>query len=169
MDREAWHAAIHEVTKSRRWLSNWTEQNYVKYKSQFNINQRKVETINVILIKKKFCVKHLLSSHSVMSNSLWSHELQHARLPCPSLSPRVCSHSCWLSLWCYLTLSPSATLFSFCLQSFSASESFPRSWLFASGGQSIGASASASVLPTNIQGWFPLLLFKLTMAISQFL
>ena len=82
--------------------------------------------------------------------------LQHARFLDPSLSPRVCSNSCPLSQWCYLTISSSATLFSFCLQSFPASGSFPMSWLFASGGQSIRPSASASVLPMKIHGWFPL-------------
>ena len=91
----------------------------------------------------------------VMSNSLQSHELQHTRLPCPSLSPRVCSNSCPLSPWCYLTISSSATLF-FCLLSFPGSGSFPVSRLFTSGGQSTRASASAPVLPVNIQGWFPL-------------
>ena len=70
------------------------------------------------------------------------------------LSPRVCSNSCPLSRWCYLTISSSATPFSFCIQSFPASGSFPMSWLFVSGGQSIGASAL--LLPMNIQGWFPL-------------
>ena len=82
----------------------------------------------------------------------------HNRLPSPPLSPWVCSSSCPLSLWCYLTISFSATLFSFCLQSFPASGSFPMSRLFSSGGQSIGASASASasVLPMNSQDWFPL-------------
>ena len=91
-----------------------------------------------------------------MSNSLQPHGLQHARLPCPSLSSRLCSDSCpWWSPWWYLTISFSATRF-FCLQSFPALESFPMSWLFASGSQNIGASASASVLPMNIQGWFPL-------------
>ena len=83
-------------------------------------------------------------------------DLQHVRLPCPSLSPRVCSDSCPLNWWCYLIISSSAAPFSFCLQSFLASESFPMSQLFASGGQSIGVSALASVLPMNIQGWFPL-------------
>ena len=92
-----------------------------------------------------------------MSDSSWPHGLQHAGPPDPSLSPRVCSNSCRLSRhWCYLTISSSATLFSFCLQSFLASRSLPMSWLFASGGQSIGTSASAPVLPMNIQGWFPL-------------
>ena len=81
--------------------------------------------------------------------------LQRARPPCPSLSPRVCSSSFPLTLWCYPAVSSSAALF-FCLQSFAASRSFPMSWLFASCGQSIGPSASASVLPMNIQGLFPL-------------
>ena len=84
------------------------------------------------------------------------HGLQHSRLSCPPRSPRVCSSSCPLSWWCYLTISSSATLFSFCLQSFSASRSFPMSLLFASGGQSIRVSASASVLPMNTQDWCPL-------------
>ena len=96
----------------------------------------------------------LLFSHSVLSDSLRPHGLQYTRLFCPSLSPRVCSDS--LSQWCYLTISSSATLFSFCLHSFPASGSFPVSWLYASGGQSIGASASVLVLLMNIQGWFPL-------------
>ena len=95
-------------------------------------------------------------SHSVMSDSLWLHELQHTRLPCPSPSPRVCSTSCPSSRWCPPTISSSVTLFSSCLQPFPASGSFPVSHFFASGGQSIGASASASILPMNSQGWFPL-------------
>ena len=91
-----------------------------------------------------------------MSESLEPHGLQHARLPCPSPSPGVCSRSCPLNWCCHPTISSSFTLFSFCLQSFLASGSFPVSWLFASAQQSIGASASTSVLPVNIQGWFPL-------------
>ena len=89
-----------------------------------------------------------------MSDSLQPHGLQHARFPCPSLSPRVCSDSCPLSQWCYLTISFSAAPFFFCLQSFPASGSFPVSQLFTSGGQSI--SASTSVLPVNVQSWFHL-------------
>ena len=92
----------------------------------------------------------------LVANSLWPHWLQHARLPCSSLCPGVCPNSCLLIQWCYLTISSSATLFSFCLHSFPASGSFPVSWLYASGGQSIGASASVLVLLMNIQGWFPL-------------
>ena len=82
--------------------------------------------------------------------------LQHARLPCPSPSPRACSNSCPLSQWCHPTNLFSVIPFSSCLQPFSTSESFPTSWLFASGGQSIGASASASVLPMSIRDWSPL-------------
>ena len=79
-----------------------------------------------------------------------------ARLPRLSLSPRMCSNSCSLSQWCHLTISSSASPFSSSHQSFPASGSFPVSWFFTSGGQSIGASASTSALPMNIQGWFPL-------------
>ena len=88
--------------------------------------------------------------------SLQSHGLQHARFLGLLLSLGVCSNSCPLSWWCYLTISPPITLFSFCLQCFPALGSFPVSQLFTSGGQSIEASASASILPMNIQGWFPL-------------
>ena len=88
-----------------------------------------------------------------MSNSLRPHGLQHARLPCP-LSPGVSSHSCPLNQWCFVFISSSAALFSFCLPSCPALGSFPKSRLFATSGQSIGASVSASVLPMNIQGWF---------------
>ena len=109
----------------------------------------------------------LLVSCSVISNSLWPHGLQHAGLPCPSLSPGVCSDLCPLSWWCYPTISSSVIPFSFCPQSFPASGSFPKSWLFASGSQSIGASASASVPPMNIQGWFPLGLTGLISFLSQ--
>ena len=91
-----------------------------------------------------------------MFNFLWPHVLYHTRLLCPSLSLGVCSISCPLSQWWYLTISSAATPFSFCPLSFPTSGSFPISQLFASGGQSIGASASASVLPVNIQDWFSL-------------
>ena len=98
----------------------------------------------------------LLFSHSVMSNSLPPHGLQHGRLPCPSPTPRVCSNSCALSQWCHPIISSSVIPFSSCLQSFPASGFFPISWFFASSGQSIGTSSSALVLPMNIQNWFSL-------------
>ena len=88
-----------------------------------------------------------------MSNSL---QLQHTRILCPPLSPRLCSNTYPLSRWSYLTIPSSAVPLSFCLQSFPASGPFLITWLFASGGQSIRASASTSVLSVNIQDWFPL-------------
>ena len=91
-----------------------------------------------------------------MSDSLWPHRLKHTRLPCPSPSPRACSNSCPFRWWCHPTISFSVIPFSSCLQSFPASGSFLKSQLFISGGQTIGALASASVLPMNIQSWFPL-------------
>ena len=95
-------------------------------------------------------------SRSVMSDSLQPHGLQHARLPCSSPTPRAYSNSYPLSQWGHPTISSSVIPFSFRLQSFPASESFPMSQFFASDGQRIGISASASVLPMNIQDWFPL-------------
>ena len=94
-------------------------------------------------------------SCSVMSNSLRPHGLQHAWLSCPSPTPRTYSNSCPSYWWCHPTISSSAVSFS-CLQSFPASGSFQMSQLFASAGQNIGVSASTSVLPMNIQDWFPL-------------
>ena len=95
---------------------------------------------------------------SVVSNFLWPHGLQHARPPCPPPTPGAYSNSCPLSQWCHPTISSSVVPFSFCLQSFPASGSFQMSQFFTSGGQSIGAAASASVLPMNTQdcsslGW----------------
>ena len=90
------------------------------------------------------------------SDSLQLHGLQGPKLPCPSLSPRVYSNWCPLSQWCYPTMSSSAAPFSSCLQSFPASGSFPMSQFFTAGGQTMGVSASATVLPMNIQDWFPL-------------
>ena len=95
-------------------------------------------------------------SRSVMSNSLQPHELQHASPPCPSPTPGVYSNSCPSSHWCHPPISSSLIPFSSCPQSLPASESFPISQLFASGGQSIGVSALASVLPMNTQDWSPL-------------
>ena len=95
-------------------------------------------------------------SRSVVSDSLQPHGLQHARPPCPSPTPRVYPNSCPLSRRCHPTISSSVVPFSSCPQSFTASESFPVSQLFISGGQSIGVSASTSVLPMNTQDWSPL-------------
>ena len=112
----------------------------------------------------------LLFSHSVRSDSLWPHELQHARPPCPSPTPRACSNSCPLSRWCHPTISSSVVPFS-CLQSFPASGSFPMSQLFASGDQSKG-SFSFSIRPSseysglehiNATGFYILILYPTTL------
>ena len=111
----------------------------------------------VITSQTQFSSVQLISAqfrHSVVSYSLWLHGLQHDRLPCPLPSPRACSNSRPLSWWCHPAISSSVVPFSSCLQYFPGSGSFPKSQLFASGGQSNGDSASA--LPINIQDWFPL-------------
>ena len=105
---------------------------------------------------KNFKFSSVQFGHSVMSESLWPHGLQHARPPCPSPTPGACSNSCPSNRWCHPIISSFVVPFSSCLQSFSASGSFPRSQFFISGGQSTGVSASASVIPKNIQDWFPL-------------
>ena len=112
-------------------------------------------------------MEQFVLSCSVVSDSLQPHELQHARLLCPSLSPWVCPYSCPLSQWCHPAISSSVASFSSCPQSFSASGSFPMSWLFAWGGQSIGVSASKSVLSMNIQDWLPLGLTGLISLLSK--
>ena len=113
--------------------------------------------MNMIFSCLKFRICSYCCSVAKVCPALCSpHKLQHASLPCPPLSPGACSNSCPLSQWYHLTISPSVAPFSFCPQSFAASGSFPLSWLFTSGGQSIGASVSESALPMNIQGWFSL-------------
>ena len=112
-----------------------------------------------ILSEIKFrccCLSSVQFSHSVVSDILRPHGLQYGRLPCPSPTPRACSNPCPLSRWCHPTISSSVIPFSSHLHSFPASGSFPMSQFFASGGYSIGVSASTSVLPMNIQDWFPL-------------
>ena len=122
--------------------------------------------------KKNLCIKRLTSyplllfSHSVCL-TLQSHGLQHARLPCPSLSPGIYSNSQPLSRWCHPTISSSVDPFSSCLQSFPALGSFLMNWLFTSGSQNTRVSALASVLPVNIQGLFPLGLTGLISLLSK--
>ena len=106
-------------------------------------------TSNVVVSITKSCL------------TLWSHGLKHVRFLCTPVFPRICSNSWPLSWWCYLAISSSVVPFSFCPPSFPASRSFLMSWLLTSSDQSIGASASASVLQMNIQGWFPLRLIGL--------
>ena len=121
-------------------------------------------TFSSVTPKVKF--KNLDHGQRCNWENLWPHGSQHTRLPCPPLSPRVCSNPCPLNQWCYLTISSSAICFSFCLQSLPASESFPMISSSHQVAQSTGASASASVLPMSIQGWFPLGLTGLTSVLS---
>ena len=106
--------------------------------------------------KHQYSISSVQFSCSVVSNSLWLHELQHTRPPCPSPTPRVHSNSCPSSRWCHPAISSSVVPFSSCPQPLPASESFPMSLFFAWDGQSIGVSALASVLPKNTQDWSPL-------------
>ena len=108
----------------------------------------------------------LLFNCSVVSDCFQPHGLKHARLPCPIPSSGVCN-SCPLSQWCHPTIASSVTLFSHCPQSFPISWAFQMSWFFTSGGQSVGVSASASVLPMNIQCWFPVGLTGLISLLSK--
>ena len=123
--------------------------------------------LETLLSSTYTCVWLLLFSYSVISNSLQPHGLKHARLPGPSPFPWVCPNSCPLSQWCLSTTSSSVVRFSSCLQSLPASRSYPMIWLFTLGSQSIGASASGSVLPMNIQDWFPVGLTGLISLLSK--
>ena len=128
--------------KTNRPLKNWAEDLSSKENKRRHMKRCSTSLVTAV--------------HSVVSDSLKPHGLQHAKPPCPSPSPRVCSNSCSSSQWCHPTISSFVVPFSSCLQSSPASRSLPTSQLFESGGQSIGASASASILPMNSQGWFPL-------------
>ena len=117
--------------------------------------------------KTMYSISSVQFGGSAVSDSLRPHGLQHARPLCPSSTPRVASNSCPLSQWCHLTISSSVIPFCSRVQSFPASGSFPMSQVFTSGGQSIGVSASASVLPMNISDWFPLGLTVLISSLSK--
>ena len=132
---------------TRVWSLGEGKSNLAKRPSEYRLFLRKIPT---------WAFSSLQFSRSVVSNSLRLHELQHARPPCPSPTPRVYPDSRPLSQWFHLTVSSSVIPFSSCLQSFPTSGSFQMSQLFASGGQNIGVSASTSVLPMNTQDWFPL-------------
>ena len=132
------------ITNLLRVLS-WKDMDFVKYFSCICWNKYMIYTLQSVQF-----------SCSVMSDSLWPHGLQQTRLPCLSPTPGACSNSCPLSRWFHPTISSSVIPFSSCPQSFPASGSFLVDHFFSSGGQSIGVSASASVLPMNIQDWFPL-------------
>ena len=141
------------------------------HRNQHSINRKCPHSLLVTMpgqgYRTHFCLSRTLSSgqsnwfssvqfsRSAISDCLWPHGLQHARPRCPSPTPGVHSNSCPSSWWCHPTISFSVIPFSSHLQSFPGSGPFPMSQFFASGGQSIGASASASLLPMNIQDWFP--------------
>ena len=119
----------------------------------------KKNTFKLVLMRWMNLEPIILSEFKSVTQSfptLWHHGLQYTRLPCPSPTPGACWNSCPLNWWCYPTISSSVIPFSSCLQSFPESGSFPMSQFFVSGNQSIGASASASVLPMNIQDWLPI-------------
>ena len=162
-DREAWSAAVHGVTKNRTWLSGWktTRTHYIKcWLAFYSLQSFKDPSAIKCSHHIKLCCKtkeqreiwwyHQFSSvqfsHSVMSDSLGPHESQYTRLPCPSPTRGVYPNSRPSSQWCHPTISYSVLPFSSCFQSFPASGSFHVSQLFASAGQSIGVSASTSVL-----------------------
>ena len=144
----AWWAAFYGVTQSREWLKRLSSSS-----SSHSLDGSLVIDSVLCLGLVLYVVVIQLLGHVWL---FWPHELQHTRLPYPSPSPGACSDSCPLNLWCYTTISYSVVLFSSCLQSFQASGSFPMTQFFASGGQSTGVSTSASVLPKDIQDWFPL-------------
>ena len=125
------------------------------YKKQENSRKKSTSAL-LTMLKPSTVLSSVQFGCSVVSDSLRPRELQYARPPCPSSTPRVYSNSCPLSRWCHPTISSSVIPFSSRLQSFPVSGSFLMSQFFASGGQSIGVSASASVIPMNIQDWFPL-------------
>ena len=146
MDRRNWWATVHGVSKFRHdWATEHSTAQDILYYNLMD-NDRKISSDQI----------RSVTSRSVVSDSLRPHESQHARPPCPSPSPGVHSDSRPSSWWGHPAISSSVILFSSCPQSFPASGCFPMNQFFASGGQSIGVSASTSVLPMNTQGWFPL-------------
>ena len=132
------------------------ESNQIVWHANNQFGKPMLENFNNATNKFKLIEMSVQFSRSVVSNCLEPHGLQHSRLPCPSSTPGACSNSCPLSWWCHPTISSSVVPFSFHLQSFPTSGSFQMSQCFISGDQSIGVPASISVLPMNIQGWFPL-------------
>ena len=148
-----WHSHTKEASDKNTvtTLNLLADKGYKVSNKEAQISQTRVTFLDFILIASS-----VQFSHSFVSDSLWPHEWQHTRPPCPSPTPGVHLNPCPLSQWCHPTISSSVVPFSFCLQSFPELGSFQMSQLFASSGQSIGVSASASVLPKNTQDWSPL-------------
>ena len=147
--------------KTNRIHSNYRTWQLIWKNTKKNIQEKKtrIHRVSRERIFEEMAISWIISvkfSCSVLSNSLWPYGLQHRRLPSSSPTPGAYSNSCPSSQWCHPTISSSVVSLSSCLQSFSALGSFPMSYFFTSGGQSIGASASASILPMNIQDRFPL-------------
>ena len=164
-DGGAWQTTVHGSAKSHPWLSNWLFMSMCTHTHTHTMSTV-LKTFGMLAYLTMWPGDSmqnvlLLFSHSVVSDCLRLHGLQHIRFPCFSLTPRVCSNSCPLSLWCWPTISSSIVPFSPCLQSFPASGSFPMNWSLASGGQSFGSSTLTSVLAINIQDWFTLGLIDL--------
>ena len=144
-----------------QWRKNSRKNEQTEPKQQHLVVDVTGDGSEVRCCKEQYCtrtwnvrsISSVQFSRSIVSDSLWPHELQHARPPCPSPTPGVHSDSCPSSRWCHPAISPSVIPFSSCPQSLPASESFPMSQLFAWGGQSTGVSALASVLPKKSQGW----------------
>ena len=150
--RQLWHVSA---------TSNWLPQTFHWPLGSKRTQWEQIPTHSSFQASVCVTLANMLSSlvrfsHSVMSDSLWRHGLQHTRPLCPSPTRRVYWNSCPSCRWCHPTISSSVVPFFSCPQSFPTWGSFPASQFFASGGQSIGVSASASVLPMNIQDWFPL-------------
>ena len=143
--------------KALLWHLHWEDSKGVSHSTYCHrssaLNHRRPRSLGIYVVHAR---KPVQFSHSVVSNSLRPHGLQHARPPCPLPTPRVYSNSCPSSRWYHPTFSSSVIPFSACLQSFPESGSFPRSQFFTSGGQSIRVSVSASVLLMNTQDWSPL-------------
>ena len=143
------------------WMASPTQRTWVwaNFGSQWRTAEPgMLQSMGSQRVRHNWATEHYTRKHCSVAWSyltLRSYGLPCARLLCPPLSPGVCSNSCPLSCWCYLTISSSAPLFCFCFRSFPASGSFPMSQLFTSGGQNVRDLASASILPVNIQGWFP--------------
>ena len=163
MDRGAWWTIVHRVVESRtqlKWLSiaQLRTAQHVHLLLIILCNGVAIDLgmLKNVLIFATLKICSVQFNCSAVSNSLRPHELQHARPPCPPPTPRVHSNPCPLSRWCHPTISSSVVPFSSCPQYFPASGSFQMSQLFTSGGQSIGVSASTSVLPMNTQDWSPL-------------
>ena len=149
-------AAIQKFTSNKCWRGCGEKATFLYCWWECKLVQPLWRTVWRILKKwKRTAISSVQFSLSVVSDSLWPHESQHARPPCPSPSPGVHSDSRSSSWWCHLAISSSVIPFSSCPQSLPTSGSFPVSQLFAWGGQSIGVSASASILPMNTQDWSP--------------